>query len=61
MGKQRREHIKEQASEVAKLIHVAPESIKTESIGVVIAPEQMDKLLVLAKKKAPAAKAKVAA
>lgn len=45
MGKLRRQHIKEQIDKIAELIEVDPESIKKDPSGVVIAPEQMDKLL----------------
>jgi len=61
VGKQRRMHIVGQASEVAKLIHVDPTAIKIEADGVLIAPEQLDKLLVLTRKKATSTKTKVAA
>lgn len=51
MGKLRRQHIKDQVDTIAKLIDVAPESIKADASGVVIAPEQMDKLLKIVSEK----------
>jgi hypothetical protein len=59
VGKQRREHILDQAVTIAKLIHVEPDSIKREPEGVVPTPEQMDALLRLIKKRSSATKARV--
>lgn len=59
MGKQRRTHILDQVGEIARLIQVPPESIRVETSGVLTTPEQMDKLLTLAKKKNNSAKQKL--
>lgn len=59
MGKLRRQHIKDQVDKIAKLINVEPESIKADASGVVIAPEQMDKLLKLVSTKPTRTRTKV--
>lgn len=52
-------HIKDQAGEVAKLIDTTPQSMKMDMSGVTLTPDQMDRLLMLAKgKKTSVAKKK---
>jgi len=54
-------HIVDQASEIARLVKADPSTIKIESGGVVIPPDQMDRLLALARRRTTSAKTRVAA
>jgi len=56
MGKLRRTHILDQAGDIATLIQVPLDTIRIDAFGVLTTPEQMDKLLMLAKKKTHPAK-----
>lgn len=59
MGKKRRTYILDQAGEIARLIHVPLGDIRVDAFGVLTTPDQMDKLIALAKKKATPTKQRV--